>query len=57
MTTKPTGMPRTDALIHTLSEPHYAETRYERQGRVEYALMQLCAQLEKELISSLKEHE
>lgn len=55
MATKPTGMPRTDALVHKLSEAHYAETAMERQGRVEWALVQMCAQLEKEIIAALKE--
>ena len=41
--------PRTRALIAELSIAHYGETQAERISRVEWALMQLCAQLEYEL--------
>lgn len=41
--------PRTDALVHQLSQANYGESKMERACRVENPLMALCRQLESEL--------
>lgn len=46
---KPTGMPRTDALIAQLSQPCHGELAWQRMQRVEQALIKLAATLEQEL--------
>ncbi len=41
--------PRTQELFTKLSVAHYGENKTERAGRVEFALLELCATLEREL--------
>jgi len=51
MSSKPYGVPRTDALFHELSVAHYGESALARRERVEHGLLKHAVALEKELVA------